>query len=105
MCEGYTKAFAYGALDKICIEQRKSTGAALEISYLGTLNTGDYGSRIRMTAFHVMPENGVMLQVTEVGNTFYIDWYQGMLEATYIKALRYVLADMGMKGLNIERVE
>ena len=105
MCEGYTKAFAYGALDKICIEQRKSTGAALEISYLGTLNTGDYGSRIRMTAFHVMPENGVMLQVTEVGNTFYIDWYQGMHEATYIKALRDVLADMGMKGLNIERVE
>lgn len=105
MCEGYTKAFAYGALDKICMEQRKSADASLEISYLGTLHTGDYGSRIRMTAFHVMPENGIMLQVTEIGGTFFIDWYQGMHEAAYVKAMRDVLAGAGMKDLRIERVE
>ena len=105
MCEGYTKAYAYGALDNICLEQRKSANASLEISYLGTLHTGDYGKRIRMTAFHVMPENGVMVQVTEVGDTFYIDWYQGMHEATYVKAMRDALIGMGMKGLSLERVE
>lgn len=58
-----------------------------------------------MTAFHVMPENGIMLQVTEIGGTFCIDWYQGMHEATYVKAMRDVLAGMGMKDLRIERVE
>jgi hypothetical protein len=58
-----------------------------------------------MTAFHVMPENGVMVQVTEVGDTFYIDWYQGMHEATYVKAMRDALIGMGMKGLSLERVE
>ena len=105
MCEGYTKAYAFGALDNICLEQRKSANAPLEISYVGTLRTGNYGKRIRMTAFHVMPENGVMVQVTEVGDTFYIDWYQGMHEATYIKAMRDVLSDMGMKNMSIERVE
>lgn len=29
MCEGYTKAFAYNALDKITMEQRKNTGEPL----------------------------------------------------------------------------
>ena len=105
MCEGYTKAFAYGALDAVCLEQRKHAGASLEISYVGTLRTGDYGNRIRMTAFHVMPEKGVMLQVTEVGNTFYVDWYQGMPDPAYVLALRDILAEMGMKGLCVDRVE
>jgi hypothetical protein len=105
MCEGYTKAFAYNALDKITMEQRKNTGGALEISYLGRLHTADYGKRMRMSAFHVMPENGVMLQMTEVGDTFYIDWYQGMHDATYIRAMRDELAGMGMKDMCLERVE
>ena len=105
MCEGYTKAFAYNALDKITMEQRKNTGGALEISYLGRLHTADYGKRMRMSAFHVMPENGVMLKMTEVGDTFYIDWYQGMHDATYIRAMRDVLAEVGMKGMCLERVE
>lgn len=105
MCAGYTKAFAFNALDKITMEQRRNAGGALEISYLGTLRTAEYGKRMRMTAFHVMPENGVMLQVTEVGDTFYIDWYQGMHDAIYIRAMRDVLAGMGVKGMCLERVE
>ena len=105
MCEGYTKAYAYGALDNVCMEQRKNADASFEISYVGTLHTGDYGNRIRMSAFHAMPEKGVMLQVTEVGGTFYIDWYQGFHDVTYIRALRDEMAKLGMKDLRIERVE
>ena len=105
MCEGYTRAFAYNALDKITLEQRKNAGCSLEISYIGKLHTADYGRHMRMTAFHAMPENGIMVQVTEVGDTFYIDWYQGMHDATYICAMRDAMADMGMKGLCLERVE
>ena len=105
MCEGYTKAYAYGALDNVCMEQRKNADASLEISYLGTLRTGEYGRRIRMTAFHAMPEKGVMLQMTEVGDTFYIDWYQGFHDVTYICAMRDEMSKMGMNGLCIERVE
>ena len=105
ICEGYTKAYAYNALDKITMEQRGKAGASCEVSYVGTLRTGDYGNRIRMKVFHVMPEKGIMLQVTEVGETFYIDWYQGFHDAKYIRAMRDTLAEMGMKGLCIERVE
>ena len=105
ICEGYTKACAYGALDKITMEQRGKAGASFGVSYIGTLRTAGYGSRIHMKAFHVMPEKGIMLQVTEVGETFYIDWYQGFHDAAYIRAMRDTMAEMGMKGLCIERVE
>lgn len=105
ICEGYTKAFMYGALDKLIMDQRKTVTGTLEVSYLGTLRTGEYGRRIRMTAFHVMPEEGVMLQVTEVGDHFYIDWYQGFHGETYVKAMRDVLTEKGIDGVVIERVE
>ena len=52
-----------------------------------------------------MQEKGMMAQTIEVGGYFYIDWYQGFHDAAYILAMRDVLADMGMKGLNIERIE
>ena len=105
ICEGYSKAFAYGALDKITSEQRAKAGASVGVSYIGTLRTGEYGSRIRMTAFHAMPEKGIMIQATEIGSTFYIDWYQGFADATYICAMRDELAELGMKKLRIERIE
>ncbi len=75
------------------------------VSYVGTLRTGEYGSRIRMTAHHAMQEKGVMLQMTEVGDIFYINWYQGFHDASYILAMRDELAELGMKDLFIERVE
>ncbi len=105
ICEGYSTAFSYGALDKITSEQRGKMGASVSVSYIGSLRTSDYGKRIRITAFHVMPEKGIMLQVTEVGDIFYIDWYQGFHDAAYIRAMRDELAKMGMKDLRIERIE
>ncbi len=105
ICEGYAKAFSAAALDSIIMEQRLKLPPAVMASYVGTLRTGDYGSRIRMTAFHAMQEKSIMLQMTEVGGTFYIDWYQGFAGESYAKALRDVLADAGMKGVCLERVE
>ena len=105
ICEGYSKAFSYGALDKITMEQRGKVSASIGTSYIGTLRTGDYGNRIRMTAFHAMPEKGIMIQMTEVGDSFYIDWYKGFHDAAYILAMRDELAEAGMKNLSIERIE
>ena len=105
VCEGYTKAFAYGALDKITMEQRANAGAGMGVSYLGILRTGEYGNRIGMKAFHAMAEKGLMLQMSEVGDTFYICWYQGFHDTAYVCALRDVLAEMGMKGMCLERTE
>ena len=105
ICEGYTKAFVYGALDKIIMYQRKNTKAMAGVSYLGTLRTGDYGSRIRMNAFHVMQEKGIMLQITELGGYFYINWYQGFHGEEYILAMRDILQEKGIKGIAVERVE
>ena len=105
ICEGYSKAFVYGALNKIVMDQRKNLKAGAEVSYLGTLRTAEYGNRIRMTAFHVMQEKGIMLQVTEVGEYFYIDWYQGFHGEEYVLAMRDVLAENGISGIRVERTE
>ena len=105
ICEGYSKAFVYGALNKIVMDQRKNLKAGVEVSYLGTLRTAEYGNRIRMTAFHAMQERGIMLQVTEVGESFYIDWYQGFHGEEYVLAMRDVLAENGINGIKIERAE
>jgi len=105
ICEGYTKAFVYGALDKIITDTRNTMPLSYSVSYLGTLKTGEYGRRIRMTAFHVMQEKGLMLQVTEIADKFYIDWYQGFHGEQYVKALRDILEDADIRGTVIERTE
>ena len=105
ICEGYAKAFRFGALGKITMDQRKNMKAGTGLSYLGTMRTGDYGNRIRMTAFHAMQEKGLSIQFAEVGNYFYIDWYQGFHKEDYVKALRDVLEEKGVGGITIERVE
>lgn len=105
ICEGFEKAFAASTLDHIVLEQRASTGVSVSTSYVGTLRTGDYGSRIRMTAFHAMQEKGIMVQTTEVGGTFYFDWYQGFHGDMYAKAMRDLMQEAGMKDVRLERVE
>ena len=105
ICEGYSKAFSAGALDNIILEQRANMSGSIEVSYSGTLRTGEYGERIRMTAFHAMQEKGIMLQMTEVGKTFYIDWYQGFQGDKYATAFRNLMKEAGMAGASIERVE
>ena len=105
ICEGYAKAFAAGALDNIVLETRSSAKITGMISYLGTLKTGDYGSRIRMTAFHAMQEKGMMAQTIEVGGFFYINWYQGFHGEMYAKAMRDLMREAGMRSASLERVE
>ena len=58
-----------------------------------------------MTAFHVMQEHGIMVQVTEVGGYFYIDWYQGLHGDMYAKAMRDLMKEAGITGVMLERVE
>lgn len=105
ICEGYAKAFAGGTLDKIMLEQRAMTKISGAISYLGTMKTGEYGSRIRSTAAHAMQEKGMMAQVMEVGGYFYINWYQGFHGEMYAKAMRDLLKEAGMNSVSLERVE
>ncbi|MCR5746926.1 MAG: hypothetical protein K6G03_04405, partial [Lachnospiraceae bacterium] len=105
ICEGYAKAFSAGALDSIVLESRASAKIGGMISYLGTLRTDEYGRRIRMTAFHVMQEKGLMVQVIEVGGVFYINWYQGFHGEIYAKALRDLMKEAGMNSVTMERVE
>lgn len=105
ICEGYAKAFAAGALDNIVLESRSSAKIGGMISYLGTMRTDEYGSRIRMTAFHAMQEKGMMAQAIEVGGVFYINWYQGFHGELYAKAMRDLMKEAGMKSVTMERVE
>ena len=105
ICEGFTKAYAAGALDGIIIEQHSGMSNTGFLSYLGTLRGDEYTNRIRMSAFHGMPGNGIMLQLAEVGNHFYIDWYQGFHGDMYAKAMRDIMREAGIKGVRLERVE
>nr|MCR5775034.1 hypothetical protein [Lachnospiraceae bacterium] len=105
ICEGYAKAFLAGALDNIVLESRASAKIGAMVSYLGTLRTDEYGSRIRMTAFHAMQEKGVMAQAIEVGGIFYINWYQGFHGELYAKAMRDLMKEAGMNSVAMERIE
>ncbi len=105
ICESNAKAFAAGQLDNIMLEQRSNTKGYSSVSYLGTLRAGEYGNRIRMTAFHVMAEKGTMVQAMEVGNCFYISWYQGFHDEKYVKAMRDIMKEAGMNSVSLDRVE
>ena len=105
LCEGYTQAFVHGMLNKIVMDQRDGMEASSGVSYLGTLKSAEYGKRMRMTGAHAMQEKGVMLQMAEVGDVFYINWYQGFHGEMYIAALRDLLREAGMKNVLIERTE
>ncbi len=105
ICEGFAKAFAAGALDNIVLEQRSKVKIGGSISYLGTLRTDEYGSRIRMTSYHAMQEKGMMAQAIEVGGFFYINWYQGFHGEMYAKAMRDLMKEAGMDSVSLERVE
>ena len=105
ICEGYTKAFNAKALDAVVVQSRAGRKPSIMVSYVGTLRTAEYGDRIGMTAFHVMQEHGIMVQVTEVGGYFYIDWYQGLHGDMYAKAMRDLMKEAGITGVMLERVE
>ncbi len=105
ICEAYEKAFATNHLDDVILQNRSGTQPSVITSYIGTMRTGEYGSRIRMTAFHAMQEKGIMIQMTEVGGCFYIDWYQGLHGDMYAKAFRDLLKEAGMKSAALERIE
>lgn len=105
ICEGFAKAFVYGALDKIIADSRSKVRPGLETSYLGTLRTGEYGSRIKMKAFHAMQEKAIMIQMIEIGGMFYINWYQGLHGEAYILALRDLMQEAGIENIIVERVE
>lgn len=79
--------------------------APSEVGYIGTLRGAEYTNRIRLKAFHDMKENGIMLQMTEVGTHFYINWYQGFHGDMYVKAMRDIMREAGIKEIRLERVE
>ncbi len=52
-----------------------------------------------------MQENGIMIQMTEVDNYFYINWYQGFHGEMYVKAMRDIMREAGIKENRLERIE
>ena len=97
------KAQRNGILDQLIMDQRRNAGTGMMASYLGTLRTGNYGKRIRMTAGHVMQEKGIMLQAVEICGTFYLCWYQGFQDDRYVRAMAEELLAQGMPGTRLER--
>ena len=46
-----------------------------------------------------------MIQMTEVGGIFYMDWYQGFEDEKYVSTMTELLQKAGMKSASFERIE
>lgn len=93
-----------GSLDQMIRERQKRSRGMVLTSYLGTLRTGAYGTRIRMTVFHVMPVRGITVQMTEIGKHFFADWYQGFSDEVYIRTFTEIAKAHHMPGAMYEAV-
>ncbi|MBO6310275.1 MAG: hypothetical protein J6I76_06540 [Oribacterium sp.] len=102
--QGMMKLMEKGDTEETIIKLRENGEAAIAVSYIGQLKTGEYGNRFRMTVFRTMRENGIMVQAVEIGGVFYLCWYQGFLSDCYVKVLTKLFKKLGMKNAVLERI-
>ena len=99
--EEFQKAISADMLDQVISRNERSQNAlSAGVSFLGTLAAGDYGSRIHMESFRVMPEKEILVYMMEIGGQFYISFNIG------VKTERYALdMERHMKKLGMEHVQ
>ena len=73
-------------------------------SSLGTLAAGEYGSRIHMDAFRVMPGKSLNVYLMETGGNFYVSLSLGAKTDAYAKAAAEYMTQLGMKGVSWREV-
>ena len=68
-------------------------------SSLGRLVTGEYGSRIRMDAFRVMPGKTCHVYLMEIGGYFYISFSLGAKTDVYVRAAAEYMSGAGIQDV------
>ena len=103
--EGFQKAISVDMLDQVIKRNEKSQNALSAcVSFLGTLAAGDYGSRIHMESFRVMPEKEILVYMMEIGGQFYISFNIGAKTERYVLDMERHMKELGMEHVQIRTV-
>jgi len=103
--EGYQKAIAADMMSVVLKKVAESTaGMTISGSYIGTVSAGDYGTRIRLNAFHAMGSSGVMVQMAEIGGRFYICWFADFDGGKYIADIAEHMHSLGIPHTEYRKI-
>ena len=97
--EGIRRSVAAGRLGQVTSLKAGQTQYSVLASSLGTLAAGEYGKRIHMDAFRVMPGRTFHAYLMETGGCFYLSLSLGAKTDVYVKAAAQYMSQLGMKGV------
>ena len=102
--EGIRRSIAAGRLGQITSQKAGQGQYSVLASSLGTLAAGEYGSRIHMDAFRVMPGRTFHAYLMEVGGRFYLSLSLGAKTDAYVKAAAQYMTELGMQDVSWREV-
>lgn len=98
------KSVSAGRLGQVMGQKADQEQYSVLASSLGTLAAGEYGSRIHMDAFRVMPGRTFHAYLMEAGGSFYLSLSLGAKTDAYAKAAAEYMTQLGMKGVSWREV-
>ena len=102
--EGIRRSVATGRLGQVTTLKAGQEQYSVLASSLGTLAAGEYGRRIHMDAFRVMPGRTFHAYLMEAGGSFYLSLSLGAKTDVYAKAAAQYMTQLGMKGVTWREV-
>ena len=102
--EGIRRSVATGRLGQVTTLKAGQEQYSVLASSLGTLAAGEYGRRIHMDAFRVMPGRTFHAYLMEAGGSFYLSLSLGAKTDAYAKAAAEYMTQLGMKGVSWREV-
>lgn len=102
--EGIRRSVATGRLGQVTTLKAGQEQYSVLASSLGTLAAGEYGRRIHMDAFRVMPGRTFHAYLMEAGGSFYLSLSLGAKTDAYAKAAAQYMTQLGMKGVSWREV-
>ena len=102
--ESIRRSVATGRLGQVTTLKAGQEQYSVLASSLGTLAAGEYGRRIHMDAFRVMPGRTFHAYLMEAGGSFYLSLSLGAKTDVYAKAAAQYMTQLGMKGVTWREV-
>lgn len=102
--EGIRRSVSAGRLGQVMGQKADQEQYSVLASSLGTLAAGEYGRRIHMDAFRVMPGRTFHAYLMEAGGSFYLSLSLGAKTDAYAKAAAQYMTQLGMKGVTWREV-
>lgn len=102
--EGIRKSVSADRLGRFTEQTAGQEQYSVLASSLGTLAAGEYGRRIHMDAFRVMPGRNYHAYLMEAGGSIYISLSLGAKADAYAKAAALLMERLGMRGVSWREV-